>query len=158
MRQQFKVLANKVKRPGRLQEVALFDEDGTPLDLASEIVEIGGAEIPWEVGVVDGDEQGQSFIVKRNGIVFLVGSALFTPTAIAKQLCLLPERFRTLTPDFANQAGFDMPGLCYTNPLSPCRITVGYNGFLIVGGLPAETLNQETYITFTGANYPARIG
>lgn len=33
MRQQLKVIAGKAKRSGRLQEVALFDEDGSPLDL-----------------------------------------------------------------------------------------------------------------------------
>jgi hypothetical protein len=35
MRQQFKVLAGKAKRSGRLQEVALFDEAGEPLSLGS---------------------------------------------------------------------------------------------------------------------------
>jgi hypothetical protein len=34
MRQQFKVLAGKARRSGRLQEVALFDEAGLPFDLS----------------------------------------------------------------------------------------------------------------------------
>jgi hypothetical protein len=34
MRQQFKVLAGKARRSGRLQEVALFDEAGNPFDLS----------------------------------------------------------------------------------------------------------------------------
>jgi hypothetical protein len=66
MRQQFKVLKNKAKRSGRLQEVALFDENGSPFSIGpipSAILQCSAADgplvhdvswrdFPWTMGAV----------------------------------------------------------------------------------------------------------
>lgn len=119
------------------------------------VTEIGGVDIPWVAGASDGNGPGNSFVVLQGGVVSLVGEAGFTPSASSRDLFTLPVGLRPLVPEFSDFVAIVEFGICWVDPIVPCRITVASNGLVTAADLPAETLNNPTYVEFTGISFPA---
>jgi hypothetical protein len=160
MRQQFKVLSGKLKRPGqRLQEVALFDEAGDPLSIGSGPTDVLllGTDVPllnnWEIATLEDWSDYPARIYKQNGRAHMQG-AIIKGAGTEALVAVLPDDY---TPALFGELASDDPtwrwlvgGANSDGLLAQARINVDSDGiyfnvaFLASGAAPTE--GNEYYL------------